>query len=114
MLLILEIYFPLIDISSLNPDFLFKEFYQNIIFLIPFSLMVIFFRGILESKLFFKITSTNRALLNSLILAGPLISDFVGLRFEDTFIILFFGHLLSVLVMGFFAKNIFFYQYLKI
>lgn len=65
----------------------------------PLFLIVILFRGILESKLLFKYTSLNRALLNTLIFISPAICYTINVKIIYSMYFIVITHLISAVLL---------------
>jgi len=97
--IILPIYIENINASK-DIKLISNSFFKLVILQIPIVLIIILFRSVLESEMQFTITSSNRALLNSMLLATPLITGFLGLNFLLIAIFLLVFHLLSLLYLS--------------
>lgn len=97
--IILPIYIENINASK-DIKLISNSFFKLVILQIPIVLIIILFRSVLESEMQFTITSSNRAILNSMLLVSPLITGFLGLNFLIIAIVLLVFHLLSLLYLS--------------
>ncbi len=71
-------------------------------------LSVIYFRAVLESRLLFKVTAANRAVLNTIIFSAPAICFLLGYDIEKSLEVIIVSHIISVIFLWFNVSRLFY------
>lgn len=76
-----------------------EQFFRLVVYQTPLVMLLIYFRAVLESRLKFSITASNRALLNTSLLCAPLVAQWLNIPFQAVPILFLGFHVISLLYL---------------
>ncbi len=94
-----------LDANLINLKETAEIFFKTTIIQTPIILVIIFLRSVLESETKFKITASNRAILNSLLLGSPMIAILLDLSFLTIPFLIFLFNCISIINLAYHCRG---------